>query len=57
MNTETRLGQNVRFGSPDVEALKSKDMTELLTRGRRMRAQAFNRAIDDIAHRLRHLFG
>ena len=57
MNTEIRLGQNVRFASPEVEALKSKDMSELLTRGRRMRAQAFNSAIDDIAHRLRHLFG
>lgn len=56
MNTETRLGQNVRFASPDVEVLTSKDMTELLTRGRRIRAQVFNTALDGIAHRLRHLF-
>ena len=56
MNTETRLGQNVRFASPDVEALTSKDLTNLLTRGRRIRAQAFNTALNDIAHRLRHLF-
>ena len=56
MTTENRLGQNVRFANADIEALKSQDMTDLLTRGRRMRAQAFNTAIDDIAHRLRHLF-
>ena len=56
MTTENRLGQNVRFANADIEALKSQDITDLLTRGRRMRAQAFNTAIDDIAHRLRHLF-
>ena len=56
MTSENRLGQNVRFANAEIEALKSQDMSELLTRGRRMRAQAFNTAIDDIAHRLRHLF-
>ena len=56
MNTEKRLGQNVRFANAEIEALTSQDLTELLTRGRRLRAQAINNTIDDIAHRLRHLF-
>jgi hypothetical protein len=56
MNIEKRLGQNVRFANAEIDALKSENMSDLLTRGRRLRAQAFNTAIDDIAHRLRHLF-
>ena len=56
MRTESRLGQNVRFASPEVEALKSMNMSDLLARGRRIRAQAINAAVDDMAQRLRHLF-
>ena len=56
MNIEKRLGQNVRYANAEIDALKSENMSDLLTRGRRLRAQAFNTAIDDIAHRLRHLF-
>ncbi len=48
-------GQDVRTTTAVDAAFETGDMTALLARGRRLRAQAFNHAITDAVTRIRQL--